>query len=62
MDDPNDSVSPRPGHGTRLTGLPVPSGSPFFRLVAPLRPRHSNSRWWVSLNFLDRDTRSQNSN
>ena len=30
MDDPNDSVSPRPGHGTRLSGLPIPSGGPFF--------------------------------
>src|SRR6185437_5415575 len=30
MDDPNDLVSPRPGHGTRLAGLPIPSGGPFF--------------------------------
>jgi hypothetical protein len=30
MDDPNDSVSPRPGLGARLLGLPIPSGSPIF--------------------------------
>lgn len=43
MDDPNDSVSPRPGHGTRLLGLPIPSGGPFFSRPQSLRPRYSKS-------------------
>lgn len=30
MDDPNDSVSARPGHGTRLRGCRSQAAAPFF--------------------------------
>ena len=48
MDDPNDSASPRPGHGTRLSGLPIPSGGPFFfvLLISEALIRINASHHW----------------